>query len=186
MSCDLVPTNLTGEQKAQVCGVLSVGCDWETAANFVGCSLSDIRRTMRIDPQFAAQVRRSEAGVELSHMRTIQEAAKDPKNWRTSVWWLERHAPERFARGAGVVTARQLKAFIAILADVLNGGEESAIDGTQIIARLRTFAESLDRLLRDERVQDMDSFDAVETQHPAPAEAEILAESGDMDDESSN
>ena len=188
MTCNLIPIDLTDEQQAQICGVLSVGCDWHTAANFVGCSLADIRRSMRNDSRFAARVRRSEAGVELSHMRNIQEAAKDPKNWRTSVWWLERHAPERFGpRSAGVVTARQLKAFIAILADVLNGGEQSPIDRSQIIDRLKSFSESVDRLLRDERMQESESFDLVNLQQPESAvEPEALPEdSDDWDDENS-
>jgi hypothetical protein len=188
MTCNLIPIDLTGEQQAQVCGVLSVGCDWHTAANFAGCSLADIRRSMQNSPQFAARVQRAEAGVELSQMRVIQEAAKDPKNWRTAVWWLERHAPERFGpRSAGVVTARQLKAFIAILADVLNGGEQSPIDPTQIIARLKSFSGSVERLLRDERMQEANSFDAFELHQQEPAvEPEVLPNNaGDSNDENS-
>ena len=57
------------------------------------------------DADFAAEVRRAEAPVELSHMRNVQNAAQDGKNWRASVWWLERRSPERFGpRGAGTVT----------------------------------------------------------------------------------
>lgn len=188
MTCNLIPIKLTDEQQSQICGVLSVGCDRQTAANIAGCSLADIRRAMKHDPQFAARVRRTEASVELSHMRTIQEAAKDPKNWRTSQWWLERHAPERFGpRSAGVVTARQLKAFIAILADVLNGGEQSPIDRSQIIDRLKSFSESVDQLLRDERMQEAESFDLVNLRSSEPAvEPEVLSEDvDDWDDENS-
>src|SRR4051812_28378597 len=105
MTGELVQTTLTDAQKGQICGILSVGCDRETAANFAGCTTADIGRTMRDDPAFAAHVHRTEAGCEMGHMRTVQEAAKDAKNWRASVWWMERHAPERFGpRGAGVVT----------------------------------------------------------------------------------
>lgn len=170
MACDLIPTDLTDEQQAQVCGVLSVGCDWQTAAHLVGCSLADIRRAIQNNPKFAMSVQRAEAAVELSHMRIIQEAAKDPKNWRTSVWWLERHAPERFGpRSAGVVTTRQLKAFVAILADVLSDDGSGAIDRNQIVARLRAFSESVDRLLRDERMQDVASRDSKGSQAPEAA-----------------
>ena len=100
MTSELITPALTDEQKGQICGILSVGCDRETAANFVGCSLADIRRAMQHDRAFAANVRRTEAGVELSHMRTVQEAAKEAKNWRASVWWLERRSPERFGHAA--------------------------------------------------------------------------------------
>jgi hypothetical protein len=161
MTCELIPIQLTDEHKGQICGVLSVGCDWQTAANFVGCSVLDIRRTMRQDSQFAASVHRAEAGTELSHMRTIQQAAKDPKNWRASVWWLERHSPERFgARGAGVVTARQLKAFMAILADVMREDVQSDSDRQKIIARLKSLADSVDQMLRDDEMNQIDASES--------------------------
>jgi len=186
MNHNLISIDLTHEQQAQVCGVLSVGCDRHTAASFAGCSLADIRRSMRNDSQFAARLQRAEAGVELSHMRTIQEAGKDPKNWRTSVWWLERHAPERFGpRSAGAVTARQLKAFIAILADVINGGETSPIDRAQIIERLKIFSESIDRLLRDQRMHDFESFDSseIERRDSNLSAEDSLDDADDWDDE---
>jgi hypothetical protein len=150
MKCELISDDLTDEQKAQICGVVSVGCDWQTAANFTDCSLAGIRRAMRLDPRFAASVRRAEAGAELSHMRTIQKACEDPKNWRTSVWWLERRAPERFARRADVITTEQLKAFVAMLIDTLNSGQPTSSERSQLIARLHAFADSVERLMWDE------------------------------------
>jgi hypothetical protein len=153
MTCKLIPLHLTDEQQGRICGVLSVGCDWTTAARIAECSLADIRRAMRHDAEFAKSVRRSEAGAELSHMRTIQEAAKDAKNWRASVWWLERHAPERFgARRADAVTATQLKAYIGILADIVVGEERSGASRADILGRLKSFAESVDQLLKNQRM----------------------------------
>jgi hypothetical protein len=112
--------SLTDEQKGQICGILSVGCDRETAAGFVGRSAADVGRAMQQDPTFAANVLRTEAGIELTHMRSVHKAAEDAKNWRASVWWLERHAPERYgARSAGAVTMRQLDAFLDTIVDVL-------------------------------------------------------------------
>jgi hypothetical protein len=164
MACDIIPIDLTSEQKAHICGVLALGCDWQTATGIVGCSLADIRRAMRLDLQFAADARRSEAGAELKCMRTIQKAAEDPKNWRACVWWLERHAPERFGpRSAGAVTARQLKAYIAILAEVIGNSSEGPMDRETIIARLKSFAESVDQLMRDEQMLEEESFDVL---HP--------------------
>jgi truncated hemoglobin YjbI len=158
MTCNLIPIDLTDEQKGRICGVISVGCDWQTAANFVGCLLSDIRRTMQQDPQFAAGLHRAEAATELSHMRTIQQAAKETKNWRASVWWLERHSPERFGRrGAGVVTPRQIKAFMAILADTMREVVTNGDDRKQIMARLKTLAESVDQMLRDDSMSEISS-----------------------------
>jgi hypothetical protein len=176
---------LTDEQKGQICGVLSVGCDWQTAANLVGCLLSDIRRSMRHDPQFAASIHRAEAGAELSHMRTIQQAAKEAKNWRASVWWLERHSPERFgARGAGVVTARQLKAFMAILAEVLREDVQSDSDRRKIVARLKSLAESVDQMLRDDAVNQIDSIAEPDSPSTGSTDVESDVYAVDADDSS--
>jgi|tagenome__1003787_1003787.scaffolds.fasta_scaffold20768645_2 hypothetical protein len=149
MTLDNYAPQLTNEQKANICGILSVGCDRETAANFVGCTTADIGRTMRQDPAFAANVHRTEAGCELSHMQTVKEAAKEPKNWRASVWWMERHAPERFGpRGAGVVTIRQLDEFLNVLTDLIS--EEVDCDDIQrrILARMADALRALEELVR--------------------------------------
>lgn len=140
---------LSDEQKGQICGILSVGCDRETAANFVGCSLTEIGHMMQLDPAFALNILRTEAGTELSHMRNVQQAAKDVKNWRASVWWLERHSPERFgARGAGEVTVRQLKAFVETLAGVLNDEFQNEEQRKRVIGRLDQAIRTLEEMMR--------------------------------------
>jgi hypothetical protein len=73
---------LTPEQQGKIFGVLSIGCDRETAANVIGSTLADFGRAMRGDPEFAKSVRRTEAMAELGHMRSVHEASKDPRNWR--------------------------------------------------------------------------------------------------------
>ena len=91
---------LTQQQQRDVCLILSTGCDRLAAAKYVGCSPADLRRAMRNVPQFAADVRRNEAAIEMTHMRNVRNAARDDKHWRASVWWLERRAPERYGRRA--------------------------------------------------------------------------------------
>jgi hypothetical protein len=174
MTCELIPSELTDEQKGQIYGVLSVGCDRQTAAHFVGCSLADIRRAMQHDATFAAGICRAEAGAELNHMRNVQQAAKDEKHWRASVWWLERRSPERFGpRGAGVVTARQLKAYVEILADVLREDVRDADERQQILERLKTLAGSVDQMLRDGQLYLSDMASTAETASAAIAGDEI-------------
>jgi predicted ATP-dependent protease len=144
-----LPANveLTAEQKGQIYGILSVGCDRETAANFIGRSLADIVRAMRQDADFSASVRRTEAAAELNHMRTVQNAAKDEKNWRAAVWWLERRSPERFgSRGAGTVTTRHLKAFLSFIGDCLNTDIHDATDRERVLARLKQHQSIVDDL----------------------------------------
>jgi hypothetical protein len=149
MTTDLIRTALTDEQKGQICGILSVGCDRETAANFVGCGSADISRAMLRDREFAAHVRRTEAGCELGHMRTVQEATKEPKNWRASVWWMERRAPERFGpRGAGQVTLRQLDEFLNVVADIVFDEIECRDDQQRVLVRMGEAIRELDQLVK--------------------------------------
>jgi hypothetical protein len=187
MTCELIPSEITDEQKGQVYGILSVGCDRQTAANFVGCSLADIRRAMQQDATFAAGLCRAEAGAELNHMRNIQQAAKDEKHWRASVWWLERRSPERYGpRGPGVVTARQLKAFVEILAEVLREDVRDANERRQILARLNTLAGSVDQMLRDNQLSLSDGASATESEAATVADDELpdsLADVGTSSDD---
>ncbi len=149
MTNHLIQSVLTDEQKGQICGILSVGCDRETAADFVGCAIPDIGRAMQQDTAFAANVRRTEAGSELSHMRNVQQAAKEAKNWRASIWWLERHSPERFGpRGAGEVTVRQLKEFVDTLSGIFHNEIRDEEDRRRVIFRMDQAISTIDRLVR--------------------------------------
>lgn len=157
-----VPSLLTDDQKRDVRAILSVGCDRQTAADYVGCSLGDLRRVMQHDTAFRTSIRRAEASVELSHMRNVQETAKNKNDWRASVWWLERRSPERFGRrSAGAITARQLQAFVAILVDALKEDVRSEEDRSRIITRLKTIADSANQLLLDARSGQTDVGDSV-------------------------
>jgi hypothetical protein len=135
---------LSQQQQHDVCLIVSVGCDRLAAAKYVGCSLADLRRAMQNVPQFAADVRRAEAAIEMTHMRNVQSAARDEKNWRASVWWLERRAPERYGRrDAGAVTAQQLEAFVAQLAAAVAEEVHDADDRQRLVTRLHRVAVSV-------------------------------------------
>jgi hypothetical protein len=170
MTCQLIFSTLTDEQKGQIYGILSVGCDRQTAANFVGCSLAAIRQTMQRDPAFADGVCRAEAGAELNHMRNVQQAAKDEKHWRASVWWLERRAPERYGpRGPGAIQSRQLKAFIEILSGILCDEVRDAAERQRILDRLNALAASARQMLLDSQ------WDLSDGANAADAAAEAIA-----------
>jgi hypothetical protein len=180
MTCPTTP--LTDEQKARICGVLTIGCDWQTAADLVGCTFAEIRRAMQADAGFAVSVRRAEARAELAHMRTVQDAAKEAKNWRASVWWMERHAPDRYGpRGAGEITARQLKAFTALMADILAGDASSPDSRQQLLARLSQLNDSVAQLLREEQPPESEAFAL-----PAPQSTTTATDSSDGFDDSSD
>lgn len=153
MTNEQVPPDLTVQQKIEVCSILSVGCDRQTAADYIGCTLADLRRAMGADAAFLASVRQAEAGIELVHMRNVQQIATKKPEWRASVWWLESRSPERFARRAGTITPRQLRAFVAVLCDAVQQNVQNADDRARVIARLTTLAESVDQWLRDNNAE---------------------------------
>ena len=143
---------LTDEQKQEATLIASVGCDRATAAKYVGCSLQQLNAAAYGDPAFAEQMRRAEAGCELAHMRNIQQASRDEKHWRASVWWLERRLPERYARrDAGAVGRRDLAGFLAKLSADLAGLLRNTEDRDRVLEKLKEAGESLsDPLLIDQ------------------------------------
>jgi hypothetical protein len=151
MTPDPTASAVIEEQKGRIYGMLSIGCDRQTAADYIGCSLADFRSVMQRDSAFAKEVRRSEAEAEFKHMQNVHALARDKKEWRASVWWLERRAPERFARRAGVVTARQLKAYIAVLSDLLCEVIPDFKERQTAIDRLKALADDVDKILRDDQ-----------------------------------
>jgi hypothetical protein len=148
MENDISASPLTEEQMVQICSILSVGCDRETAAGIAECSVADIRRAIAELPQFAIKVRRAEANAELRHMNNILNATKDGKYWRASVWWLERRSPERFARRpAGAITSHQLKQAVVAWSEVLQQEFDSPADQQRISTCLEEITESIELLL---------------------------------------
>ena len=111
---------LTEFQKGQFCSAIALGSDRSTACAFAGVAAAQLRSTLRQQPDFEQQVLRVEAQAEVRHLGNIHKAAADEKNWRTSVWWLERHSPERFGpRAPLVLTADQIAALVEHFVETL-------------------------------------------------------------------
>lgn len=86
---------LTPAQREEVLSYLPSGGDRITVCEFVGVTPLQLQLEMKRDPTFAESVARAEARVELTQMSKVLKAANDEKNWRTSVWWLERRSRQR-------------------------------------------------------------------------------------------
>lgn len=140
--------DLNADQKQKICMYLTAGCDRETAAKLTNCSHWDIHCSMLADAVFAAEVRYAEGASELAHVRNVQNAAQDVKNWRASVWWLERRSPERYGkRDAGTVTTRHLKAFVAQLVAVVMEELQDVDAQRRLVDRFNQLTSSLDQLI---------------------------------------
>ena len=140
--CDGV--TLTEDQKREATLIASVGCDRETTAKYIGCSTSSLASAMREDSEFASALRKAEAGCELAHMRNVQQAARDERHWRASVWWLERRAPERYARrDADAVGRRELIRFLGSVAAAIADAVQNESDRRSVLDRLGALSETL-------------------------------------------
>lgn len=92
------PSKLDEAKRREICAILAVGGSWATAAQYVGCALTTIRRTAGRDPQFAADLKKASSQCEVAHLHHIQTAAREHKQWRASAWALERLHPDRYGR----------------------------------------------------------------------------------------
>jgi len=154
---------LTDDQKREFCLILLIGCDHETASNYLGCTLGQLQNALKQDPQFAKQLARAEATPEFIHMRNLHNAAKDEKHWRVSVWWLERCAPERYARRSpDAISAAQLRQIIKELGDAIAGEVASRDDRQRLLTRLSKIARE---------VQDDQSPETEDHSHDSPSES---------------
>ena len=139
----MTESTITEEERRELLGALLTGCDRTTARGLVGVSAGRLRRQLDHDARFARNLRRAEAAVEVHHMRNIYQAAKDEKNWRASVWWLEQKSPERFGRRVGSAgSERSVGDLVERLADVIVAEIPSAADREQLISRLLAAAEA--------------------------------------------
>lgn len=136
-------TRVTDEQKREAALIVSLGCDLETAAKYVGATLRELWDEAESDTEFAGSLRRAEAGAELAHMRNVQQAARDVKQWRASVWWLERRAPERYARRDDAVGRRELLGLLGAVANAVADAVRDDADRRRVLDRLSELAESL-------------------------------------------
>jgi len=149
------PHPLTEDQKREFCLIVLIGCDRETATKYLGCSLRQLQSALQQDPQFVKQLARAEATPEFIHMRNLHNAAKEEKHWRASVWWLERCAPERYARRSpDAISAAQLRQIIKQLADAIAGEVASRDDRQRLLTRLASIAQAVEG---DEQVPLSDS-----------------------------
>jgi hypothetical protein len=90
------PRALDDGKRREICALIAGGCGLGDAARYVNCSVSTIRREAERNPDFLAQLRRSENQARLSPLRAMQQAMGT--HWRAAAWFLERAFPDRFAR----------------------------------------------------------------------------------------
>jgi len=128
-------------KKREVFAILTVGGTRLMAAQYVGCHVETIRRKALLDPVFADQLRKAELGPELTFLRNIQLASKDPKQWRASAWALERLFPDRYGRRPpNSITPEQLAEVIREMGTIVVGEVPAKQFREQVLIRLSELA----------------------------------------------
>lgn len=102
---------MTTDQQKQLLGALMLGADLARAAAYVRTTPDQVRSFAEEHPDFQTELDRATAAAEVTHLRTIAEAAKEVKNWRASVWWLRHAFPDRYNRRPHQVNAAELREY---------------------------------------------------------------------------
>ncbi|HEY2840209.1 MAG TPA: hypothetical protein VGJ26_13725 [Pirellulales bacterium] len=112
------PRALNEIKQREVCALVSAGCGIESAARYIGCASSTIRREAERNPQFGEALRAAHLNAELNPLHALRRAAQN--HWRAAAWLLERFNPERFARqDVHRLTPKQLQACLSRAAQVI-------------------------------------------------------------------
>ncbi len=82
----------------QIESMISAGCTLRTASRMLGFPPAVLQRVVERDAEFREAVLAAEARFEIRQLQRLDEAAKDVKNWRVSMWLLERRLPDRYGR----------------------------------------------------------------------------------------
>lgn len=115
------PCSLDEIKRREILAILAVGGTRQVAAAYVGCSVRTIRNTAKRVPEFGEMLSQIEQSLEVSLLRNLREAAKEPRYWRAAAWALERLRPERYARrGPDVITLDQIRRLMAQLAEIIS------------------------------------------------------------------
>lgn len=137
-------TVLDDVKRGEICAILAVGCTRATAARYVGCHVSTIRRTALREPAFRRALRQAESKHEVLHLSYISKAAKEGRYWRAAAWALERKYPNRYGQRKPLsITIEQVTQVLSQFADVILEEVPAAADRKRILVRLSALSLSL-------------------------------------------
>jgi hypothetical protein len=145
------PPVLDDVKKREICAILAVGCNRETAARYVGCHRTTITKTAQRDESFALALAQAESKYEIVHLSHINKAATEGRYWRAAAWALERKFPLRYGTSiAESFTFEQVTQVLSQFAEaLLEEVPEDAIR-ERILARLGDLTAELRAATKDD------------------------------------
>lgn len=125
--------------------MLAIGCDLRMAAWVVGRSPAEVKALIEEDKAFLREVQKGHSHFDYKHLSHLDKAAKDPKNWRVSMWLLERLRPERYEKQRPrTIKESQLMPLLRSMADALVDGLSDEAARETLFDRVMAAAEALD------------------------------------------
>lgn len=145
------PPVLDDGKRREILAILSTGCSQAMAAEYVGCSVSTIQRTVERDPLFAESLGKARNNAELGLVRNIRNAANNEKYWRAAAWALERFFPNKYHPGSPhVISAEQLALVLTQFAHMIVAQVPVARYRKNIIKSLESMVRSLGQTIAEE------------------------------------
>ena len=145
------PPVLDDGKRREILAILSTGCSQAVAAEYVGCSVSTIQRTVERDPLFAESLGKARNNAELGLVRNIRNAANNEKYWRAAAWALERFFPNKYHPGTPhVISAEQLALVLTQFAHMIVEQVPVARYRKNIIKGLESMVRSLGQTIAEE------------------------------------
>jgi hypothetical protein len=128
---------LDDRAKETVLTVVTLGGTLKMAAEMVGCSERAVYQVAQQDADFKKAIRSRRNSAELNCLRTMNDAAENPKNWAAAFCLLKSLRPERYARPANTIPIKEAKVLMKELAN----GICSAVTSDQSREEILAFTE---------------------------------------------
>ncbi|WP_425396710.1 hypothetical protein [Aeoliella sp.] len=133
---------MTEQQANDFVSVVSTGCPVDTGLDVTGVSAEEYDEITRADGELARRARRAAGLAEFHQLRNIKEAGTDPKNWRASVWWLERCRGDRYlSKPPRTFTQQQVEAFHSDVAQLIDSQVRHQDDHERVLEKLSELAD---------------------------------------------
>lgn len=128
----------------QLASLVLVGCTLRTAARVAGIDRQRLRAVLEHDRKLSERLLVAEAVCEFTHLERLREVSKDPKNYRVSIWLLERRFPFRYMpRPFSGISAAQLQATLRTIGEELARQFPDAEGRDRIMASLTEIQTAL-------------------------------------------
>lgn len=142
---ETVPREIDKGTRDTIAAMLRIGCDLRMAAWVAGRSPAEVKAVIEEDETFLRDVQKGNSFFDYKHLLHLDEAAKDKKNWRVSMWLLERLRPERYEKQRPrTIKESQLMPLLRSMADALVDGVADEAAREALFDRVMATAEALD------------------------------------------